>query len=128
MIGIEGSATPRRPGVVAVLTARDLPMEGGSGRAAEPLAREEVVWSGQPVALVIAETEAAAEDGAAHVGVEAERLPAVLDLEAAMAEDADPARVTAAAGGGDGGAGADGGGGGEEESAGNCRRRSRFGG
>ena len=44
------------PGVVAVLTAADLPLKGGSGRAAEPLAREEIVWSGQPVALVIGET------------------------------------------------------------------------
>jgi CO/xanthine dehydrogenase Mo-binding subunit len=81
---------------------------------AEPLAREEVVWSGQPVALVIAESEAAASDGAAAVWVEEEPLPAVLDLEAAMAEDADPARVTEVAGGGDGGAGAHGAGGGEE--------------
>ena len=73
------------PGVVAVLTAADLPLEGGSGRVAEPLAREEIVWSGQPVALVIAESEAAAEDGAALVWVEEEPLAAVLDLEAAMA-------------------------------------------
>ena len=82
------------PGVVAVLTAADLPLAGGSGRAAEPLAREEIVWSGQPVALVIAESEAAAEDGAALVDVDAEPLPAVLDLEAALAAGAPPARVT----------------------------------
>ena len=62
------------PGVVAVLTAADLPLAGGSGRVAEPLAREEIVWSGQPVALVIAESEAAAEDGAALVWVEEEPL------------------------------------------------------
>ncbi len=114
LIGVDGSAALEIPGVVAVLTAKDLPLKGGSGRVAEPLAREEVVWSGQPVALVIAESDAAAEDGAAAVWVEEEPLPAVLDLEAAMAEDADPARVTAVAGGGDGGAGAHGAGGGEE--------------
>ena len=73
------------PGVVAVLTADDLPLAGGSGRVAEPLARSEIVWSGQPVALVIAESEAAAEDGAARVWAEEEPLEAVLDLEAAMA-------------------------------------------
>ena len=84
---------------------------------AEPLAREEIVWSGQPVALVIAESDAAAEDGAALVWVEEEPLPAVLDLEAAMADDAEPARVTEVAGGGDGGAGAHGAGGGEDEAA-----------
>ncbi len=116
LLEIDGSAALALPGVVAVLTAADLGLKGGSGRVAEPLAREEIVWSGQPVALVIAETAAAAEDGAALVLVEADPLPAVLDLEAAMADDADRARVTAVAGGGDGGAGAHGAGGGEEES------------
>ena len=84
------------PGVVAVLTAADLPIEGGSGRAAEPLAREEIVWSGQPVALVVAETEAAAEDAAALVFVDAEPLEAVLDLEQALAADAPQVRFTVA--------------------------------
>src|SRR5437868_14776064 len=49
------------PGVVAVLTASDLPIMGsGPGRLYEPLAREEVVYAGQPVAIVVALTEAAA--------------------------------------------------------------------
>src|SRR3954454_5064238 len=115
LVSVDGSAALEVPGVVAVLTANDLPLKGGSGRVAEPLAREEVVWSGQPVALVIAESEAAAEDGAAAVWVEEEPLPAVLDLEAAMAEDSAPARVTEVAGGGDGGAGAHGAAGGCED-------------
>ena len=89
--GIDTSAALAVPGVVAVLTHADLPLAGGSGRAAEPLAREEIVWAGQPVALVIAESEAAAEDGAALVDVDAEPLEAVLDLEAAIADGA-PAR------------------------------------
>ncbi len=73
------------PGVVAVLTAADLPLAGeGSDRVSQPLAREEVVFAGQPVALVVAESEAAAEDGAEAVVVEYEPLPAVLDLEEAM--------------------------------------------
>ena len=93
--GIDGSAALDVPGVVAVLTAADLPLSGGSGRTAEPLAREEIVWSGQPVALVIAESEAAAEDGAMLVVVDAEPLPAVLDIEAALAAGAPPVRVTA---------------------------------
>jgi CO/xanthine dehydrogenase Mo-binding subunit len=103
------------PGVVAVLTAEDLPIQGGSGRAAEPLAREEIVWSGQPVALVIAETEAAAEDAAGLVFVDAEPLPAIVDLEAALAQDAIAARLTEAPGSDGDAAGAHGGGGGEEE-------------
>ena len=63
------------PGVVAVLTADDLPIAGaGNDRTAEPLAREEVVFAGQPVAIVVAESEAAAEDGAEAVVVEYEPL------------------------------------------------------
>ncbi|HEU5264807.1 MAG TPA: xanthine dehydrogenase family protein molybdopterin-binding subunit [Gaiellaceae bacterium] len=91
------------PGVVAVLVATDLPLAtSGSDRTAEPLAREEVVFSGQPVALVVAETEAAAEDGAEAVEVEYESLPAVVGLEAAMAPGAPLARLLEEAeGGGD---------------------------
>jgi CO/xanthine dehydrogenase Mo-binding subunit len=84
------------PGVVAVLTAADLPIvPGTAGRAGQPLAREEVVYSGQPVALVVAESEAAAADGVDEVIVEISPLPAVLDLEGAMAPDAPLARVDA---------------------------------
>ena len=83
--GIDRAAALAVPGVVGVLTASDLPTAtGGTDRTAEPLARKEVVFAGQPVALVVAETEAAAEDGAELVLVEYETLPAVVDLEAAM--------------------------------------------
>ena len=69
------------PGVVAVLTAADLPLAAtGRGRTYEPLAREEVVYAGHPVALVVAESEAAAEDGAELVEVDLDPLEPVLDL------------------------------------------------
>lgn len=82
------------PGVVAVLTAEDLPtaMEGPM-RQFEPLARGEVKWAGEPVAIVIAETEAAAEDGVEAVLVETTALPAVLDLEAAVQPGAPAAKI-----------------------------------
>jgi CO/xanthine dehydrogenase Mo-binding subunit len=81
------------PGVVAVLVADDLPTAGGGGdRSSEPLARTEVVFAGQPVALVVAESEAAAEDGAELVLVEYEPLEAVVDVEAAMEPGAPLAR------------------------------------
>jgi CO/xanthine dehydrogenase Mo-binding subunit len=120
LTAIDTSAALAVPGVVAVLTAADLPIVGGSGRPAEPLARDEIVWSGQPVALVIAESEAAAEDGAGLVVVDAEPLPAVLDLEAAMELGSAPSRVTETVGGGDGGAGAHGAGAGDDEAAGDA--------
>ena len=91
------------PGVVAVLVAADLPLATtGTDRTAEPLARDEVVFAGQPVALVVAETEAAAEDGAEAVAVEYEPLPAVVGLEDAMVPGAPLARlVEETEGGGD---------------------------
>ena len=72
------------PGVVAVLTAADLGLRGGNGRLAMPLAGAEVVFAGQPVALVIAETPEAAADAAELVDVRYEPLPVVLDPERAM--------------------------------------------
>jgi CO/xanthine dehydrogenase Mo-binding subunit len=82
------------PGVVAVLTAADLPIVAtGKGRPYEPLAREEVVYAGQPVAIVVAETEALAEDGAQLVAVELVPLEPVLDVEAAARPGAPLART-----------------------------------
>lgn len=91
--GVDGEAALAIPGVVAVLTAADLPLATtGTDRTSEPLAREEIVFAGQPVALVVAETEAAAEDGAELVVVDVEPLPPVLDVEAAMEVGAPLAR------------------------------------
>ncbi len=84
-----------RPGIVAVLTASELPIAGtGPGRLYEPLAREEVVYAGQPVAIVVAESEALAEDGVELVEVELEPLEPALELEAAARAGAPRARVT----------------------------------
>jgi len=92
--GIDADAARAMPGVVAVLTAADLPvLPDAPGRAGEPLAREEVVFAGQPVAMVVAETEAAATDGVDQVVVDLEPLEAVLDVEAAMAPGAPRART-----------------------------------
>jgi CO/xanthine dehydrogenase Mo-binding subunit len=90
---VEKEAALAVPGAVAVLTAADLPTEGtGSDRTAEPLAREEVVFAGQPVAIVVAESEAAAEDAAELVVVDYEPLPEVVDVVAAMEPGAPLAR------------------------------------
>jgi len=95
---IRTDAASALPGVVAVLTADDLPIVGsGPGRLYEPLAREEVVYAGQPVALVVADSEALAEDGVELVEVELEPLEPVLDLDAAIRPGAPRARVKARA-------------------------------
>jgi len=99
---IDVEAAREVPGVVAVLTAADLPTAtDASDRTAEPLAREEVVFAGQPIAIVVAETEAAAEDGAELVAVELEPLDVVVDVEAAMAPGAPLARRPSEGAGGD---------------------------
>lgn len=74
------------PGVKFVYTSETLGIVhyDGSARARSPLAREEVLWCGHPVAIVLAESEAAAEDGAAAVDVDYEELPAVMDPVAAI--------------------------------------------
>jgi CO/xanthine dehydrogenase Mo-binding subunit len=97
ILRVDGEAALSIPGVVAVLTASDLPIASpGTDRTSEPLAREEVVFAGQPIALVVAETEAAAEDGAEAVLVEYEPLEPVVDVEAAMRPGAALARVVEA--------------------------------
>src|SRR5439155_1659753 len=63
---IETSAARSVPGVVDVVVAGDLPDQDVAGPD-QPLATERVFYAGQPVAAVIATSEAAAHDGAAAV-------------------------------------------------------------
>ncbi|MBX6772579.1 MAG: xanthine dehydrogenase family protein molybdopterin-binding subunit, partial [Chloroflexi bacterium] len=73
LVRIDPSEALKVPGVVQVITGADLPIaRPESSRKGEPIAREEVVFSGQPVAVVLAETEAAAEDAVPLVQVEYE--------------------------------------------------------
>jgi CO/xanthine dehydrogenase Mo-binding subunit len=95
ILAIDIDAALAVPGVHHVYTAQTLGIADydGSSRLKSPLARDEVLWCGHPVALVLAESEAAAEDGAALVDVEYEQLPAVTDVRAAMEPDAPLTRV-----------------------------------
>ncbi len=87
------------PGVLAVLTAADLPIVGrGPERHLEPLARDEVVFAGQPVALVVAESEAAAADAVPMVAVDLEALEPVIDVVAAALDGSPLARLERRAG------------------------------
>ena len=86
--GIDASAALAREGVVAVLTAEDMPDIEPSSRYLLLLARDRVIFAGQPVALVLAEDEGAAEDGASLVQVDYEVLPAAMNIDKALAEGA----------------------------------------
>ena len=91
--------------VLAVLTAEDMkaanvgsvsrhpPVPGRAGTKMimpfrPSLAGEKVMHVGDPVAMVVAETVAAAQDAADLVQVEYEELPAVIDLSDAMKQGA----------------------------------------
>src|SRR6266568_4823567 len=77
IVNIDTSAAEAVPGVVAVYTSETLAMahRDSSSRSQSPLAQKEVFWCGHPVAIVLAETEAAAEDGIGAVDVDYELLP-----------------------------------------------------
>lgn len=102
---IDTAAASKMPGVLAVLTHRDLDAAGVGSTALHPplagrngsklivpfrpaLARDRVLHVGQPVALVVAESVALAQDAAEQVAVEYEELPAVADVRAALGPDA----------------------------------------
>jgi len=101
---IDARAARAAPGVHAVLTADDLP--GPMAREPIPmilpvlgiaafrtqlcLARDEVSYAGQTVALVVADSRYLAEDAAALVAVDYEVLPAISDCRDALKPDAAP--------------------------------------
>ena len=97
-IGLE--AARKAPGVIGVFIAQDF-KDVIAGPATHPvapvfapdkkvnpprypIAKEEVCYQGEPVAVVIAETRSQAADAAQLVDVEYEPLPAVMDIEEAM--------------------------------------------
>ena len=94
IVSIDREAALAVPGVVAVLSAADLPLRGdGSDRLSRPLAVSEVVFAGEPVALVVARTAQAAADAVELVDVRLEALPPVVDAESAMVAGGPLARV-----------------------------------
>jgi CO/xanthine dehydrogenase Mo-binding subunit len=83
---IDTSAALDISGVVAVYTSKTLGLvhPDSNNRMHSPLAEEEALWCGHPVAIVLGESEEAARDGVDAVDVEYEELPVVLDALAAM--------------------------------------------
>lgn len=101
---VDVSRALARPGVIAAYTAADLgdywqpgpllvpppPVAGivFNARTQVPLAKDKVRHAGEPIVLVIAESRYIAEDAMADIEVDFEPLPAVVDLEQALAPDA----------------------------------------
>jgi len=102
---VDVAAASAMPGVVGVFTGRDLaddglgsipPIASATGRDGKPmntasmpvLALDRMRFSGEPVAIVVAETLAEALDAAEAVIIERDELPAVPDVESAIAAGA----------------------------------------
>jgi xanthine dehydrogenase large subunit len=85
---LDASAALEIAGVVAVLTAADVPGEGDSGpvRHDEPIFPSEVMFHNQPVAWVLGESQEAARFGALAVVAEYRPLPPILSVEDAIAQ------------------------------------------
>jgi carbon-monoxide dehydrogenase large subunit len=102
---VETSAALAAPGVVAVLTGADMVADGldfcptpfklpqGDGSFAvetprPPLVIDRVRFVGEPVAMVVAESAAAALDASELVSAEYDELPVVVDVDSAAADGA----------------------------------------
>jgi carbon-monoxide dehydrogenase large subunit len=101
--GIDTSAAAAMPGVVGVWTGADfmdynvLPFAWPAGGSAgiqnnvnmpRVLATDDVKWTGEGVAVVVAETPEQAQDALAAIDVDWQPLPAVVDTEGATKEGA----------------------------------------
>ena len=96
---VDVSAALEQPGVVAAFTGADLVDNWAGGLPCAwpvtpdmkspthlPLATDEVRYVGDAVAVVVARTRYQAADATEHVVVDYEPLPAVVDMEAALAD------------------------------------------
>ncbi|KAB8140665.1 xanthine dehydrogenase family protein [Chloroflexia bacterium SDU3-3] len=90
ILSIDSGAALAHPGVVAVLTAADVPFNayGLIERDQPVLCADTVRFEGDKVALVVAESRAAAAAGAQLVQVAYQDLPAITDPRAAMEVEA----------------------------------------
>jgi CO/xanthine dehydrogenase Mo-binding subunit len=101
LVRLDTAAAERVPGVVAVFTGRDVPVnEYGLTMFDQPVfvtvehtGRSDVRcdvsrWEADHIALVVAETEAAATAGAVAIDAEWEQLPVIADIDAALAPGA----------------------------------------
>ena len=91
IISIDTSKAEKLPGVVAVMTAKDLPGFNGYGGVIpdKPVIAEDMVrYEGDPVALVAAESKKIAEEAIELIKVEYEKVPAFDEPEDMVSPDA----------------------------------------
>ena len=93
---IDASAAKRQPGVIAVVTGRELAavitpwvgvlshLKGLKSAPQHAIAMDRVCWQGEAVLAVVATSRAAAEDAVEQVFVEYDELEAVTDMRTAL--------------------------------------------
>lgn len=87
ILAIHAEAARAIPGVIAVLTGPELnPDRIAHSRPSMILAQDSVVFAGQPVAVVVAQSEAIAQDAASLLEIDYEALPAVTDVNEAQSD------------------------------------------
>ncbi|MEK9662366.1 MAG: hypothetical protein VW644_11645, partial [Alphaproteobacteria bacterium] len=102
IVSIDSREAATMPGVVRIVTATDLAdictpwvgvlthMKGLKSAPQHPLAVDRACWQGEPVAAVLADSRAEAEDAAALIEVDYEELPAAADAEPAEVDSEQP--------------------------------------
>jgi len=94
--GIDFTEAEKVPGFIQALTHEDVPKNIytilcliGVGPDEEPvLAEDKVLYKGEQIAAIVAETEDAAMEAVSKVKIDFEELPAVYDVEEALKPDA----------------------------------------
>ena len=88
IISIKKIVAEEIPGVVAVLCAQDLPTKNQlmASRNSTILAKDKVVFHGQPVVVVVAESVTIAQDAIEKVFIDYEPLESVIDPVKAMSD------------------------------------------
>ena len=94
--GVDLAEAERVPGFVRALTHKDVPhnvytilgLIGVEPEEEFVLAVDRVRYKGEPIVAILAETEAAANDAVARVRLDLEELPAVFDMDEALAPGA----------------------------------------
>ena len=90
ILKVDTSKAVQLEGVVAILTARDVPVNtfGIQTKDQVVLAEDRVRYMGDPVAVVAAETEEIADEATELIDVQYEILPSVFDQREALKQDA----------------------------------------
>jgi CO/xanthine dehydrogenase Mo-binding subunit len=93
ILSIDTSAAEALPGVVSVITSKDFtdvsPYMGRGQNKDQPIiAVDRVIFAGQPVAAVAAVDRAIADEALKKIAVEYESLPALIEVDEALADGA----------------------------------------